>query len=107
MGQPPPFKPGDLASGKVKLDMSQFHDGMHWPGTKHCRSLYGGTRQHLKNSWRYHRKDQLLDLYRRPWHKIMCRLDRHEPREHFSWNKITEEWDSVTPCWWCGKREDA
>jgi hypothetical protein len=99
--RPPSWKPGDVTSGKVKLDMSEFHDLMHWPFTRHCRSLYGGGFHHLKATWRYRRKEQLLDLYRRPWHKIMCRLDRHEPRTHYRWNKTEDRWDPVTQCWWC------
>lgn len=63
----------------MKLDFSQFHDTMHPPFTRHCRSLYpGGWRaglHHLRLAWAYHRRDQV----RGPLHTyLLCRLGRHE-----------------------------
>ena len=44
----------------MELDFSQFHPLDHWPGTRDCRSLYGGTRNHLKMTWDYRRKPELM-----------------------------------------------
>lgn len=57
------------------LDFSQYHGLDHWPGTRHCRSLPGGTRNHLRMTWDYRRRDQLL----RPLHTaVLCRIGRHD-----------------------------
>jgi hypothetical protein len=43
----------------MEFDFSQFHPLDHWPGTRDCRSFYGGTRNHLKMTWSYRRKPEL------------------------------------------------
>lgn len=58
----------------MKLDFSQFHPLDHWPGTKRCRSFYGGTRKHLSMTWEYRRRDQVLHpLYS----VLLCPLGIH------------------------------
>lgn len=63
----------------MKIDFSIFHDLMHMPFSKYCRSLHpGGWRagiHHLKMDWQLRRYDQL----RSPWRKlVLCKVGRHE-----------------------------
>ncbi len=58
----------------MKLDFSQFHPLDHWPGSAYCRSLPGGTRQHLHLAWVFRRREQVLA----PVYKLLlCHIGRH------------------------------
>jgi hypothetical protein len=54
----------------LQLDFSQFHPLDHFPGTRRCRSLPGGTLNHLVMDWQYRRQDQLRAL-------TLCKIGRH------------------------------
>lgn len=55
-----------------ELDFSRFHDLMHRPFTRRCRSMYGGSRHHIALWWEY---------MAWPWahRQTLCRLGLHEP----------------------------
>ncbi|MET0702462.1 MAG: hypothetical protein ABWY93_22635 [Mycobacterium sp.] len=58
----------------MKIDFSRFHPLDHRPFTARCRSLYGGTRNHLRLTWAYRRRDQVLG----PWRRIFgCAFGSH------------------------------
>ena len=43
----------------MELDFSRFHATDHWPGTRYCRSQYGGVRIHLSYWWAYRGRSYL------------------------------------------------
>lgn len=57
-----------------EIDFSGFHPLDHWPGTRQCSSLPGGTWNHLKLTWTFRRHDQLLKPFRR---MLGCPFGRH------------------------------
>lgn len=58
----------------MKIDFSEFHPLDHWPLTRRCRGLPGGTRNHLHLTWVYRRREQALH----PLYKlVLCPLGRH------------------------------
>lgn len=58
----------------MKLNFSEFHPLDHWPGTGYCRSLPGGTRNHLWMAWHFHRREQVVS----PAYKLLlCHIGRH------------------------------
>lgn len=73
----------------MELDFSKFHStGDHWPGSAHCRTLYGGWRRHLSLAWQFHRRDQVLRPFcrvllcpigRRRWQVWYARQSRDSP----------------------------
>lgn len=54
----------------MQLDFSQFHPLDHFPGTRRCRSLPGGTRNHLALDWQYRRMHALRAV-------TLCKVGRH------------------------------
>lgn len=58
----------------MELDFSGFHDLLHRPFTRECRSQPGGWRRHLRLEWEYRRRDQVVGIIRRP----LCWVGRHE-----------------------------
>lgn len=59
----------------MELDFSEFHPLDHWPGGAYCRSLPGGTRNHLALTWRFRRKQQLIQ----PFHRVFrCWWGKHQ-----------------------------
>lgn len=77
----------------MKLDYSQFHPLDHWPGTGRCRSLPGGTRNHLQLAWDYQRREQAL----RPiYWLLLCRIGRHADRVWYQYRPDGTQ--RIMPC---------
>jgi hypothetical protein len=87
--------PPDFSS--AKLDFSEFHPLDHWPFTAYCRSRPGGTRRHLKYTWEFRRRDQLLA----PWHWLRCRTGRHQFVEGWHRADVDSPWERHVECAWC------
>lgn len=75
----------------MDIEMSRFHDLMHWPFTRECRSRHGGSRRHIKLYWEYRLRSELRrnTLCRIHWHRRVRMTDHHSGR-------------TVRPCWYCG-----
>ena len=58
-----------------RYDFSIWHPLDHWPGTRRCRSFYGGWRRHLVIAWQFHRRDQVVGLFTK---QTTCRLGYHK-----------------------------
>jgi hypothetical protein len=77
----------------MRLDFSQFHPLDHRPAGSRCRSLPGGTRNHLRLAWQFHRREQALaPLYR----LILCPLGRHAEQVWYRDNEDGTQ--TVMPC---------
>lgn len=59
----------------MRLDFSQFHPLDHWPGTRRCRQLYGGWRNHLHLTWAFRRREQVAYPFVRVFR---CPFGRHK-----------------------------
>lgn len=81
----------------MEIDFSEFHPLDHWPGTRYCRSLPGGTKRHLNYAWHERRKDQIL----KPWYRIFhCTFGDHKFLIWYHRNK--EDKIVITPmCKYC------
>lgn len=75
----------------MQLDFSQFHPLDHWPGSAYCRSLPGGTRNHLKMTWSYRRRPMLAS-----W--TLCRIGRHRIITARRRDSVADEWVSFQTC---------
>lgn len=75
------------------LDFSEFHPLDHWPGSARCHEFFGGWRHHLRITWAFRRKPQLLAATR-------CRLGWHRPTTAFR-PSARVMWRS---CHDCGRR---
>lgn len=65
----------------IKLDFSEFHPIDHWPGSRYCRSLPGGTRRHLACAWDIKWRERVqAPLY---W-TLLCRIGRHKVQVWYS-----------------------
>jgi hypothetical protein len=77
-----------------ELDFSRFHPLDHRPGGARCRSLYGGTRNHLVMAWQFKWSARLREL-------TLCRLGWHERCTATSYNSDGTE-RKRQACWSCG-----
>jgi hypothetical protein len=68
----------------MQLDFSQFHALDHFPGTRYCRTLPGGWRNHIVLDWNFRRK---ADLMR--W--TSCKVGQH------CWNQGYQRAEDETP----------
>jgi hypothetical protein len=84
-----------------KLDFSEFHPLDHWPGSAYCRSLPGGTRNHLDMAWHYKWRGILAA-------ETLCRIGRHEMTTVWRRDRAlidpTGEWTSWRACRHCAHR---
>lgn len=94
----------------MQLDFSQFHPLDHFPGSWYCRSLPGGTRNHLVMDWQYRRKNQLRahTLCKFGWHtwqEVWARRD--DDAEQVAEDRMWRPWKHRAPdfeaCGACGK----
>jgi hypothetical protein len=81
-----------------ELDFSEFHPLDHWPAGQRCRSLPGGTRNHLDLAWTYRWSPRLRAATK-------CRIGRHHWVQ--AWQRTESGSETFTACSDCGKRRDA
>jgi hypothetical protein len=78
-----------------ELDFSEFHPLDHTPGSRYCRELPGGTRNHLSLAWQFKWSMNLAAATR-------CRIGRHHKSEWWDRHRDKPEFR----CWDCGKKLD-
>lgn len=86
-------EPPDGPPSFNELDFSEYHPLDHYPATRYCRLLPGGTRRHLEYMWDF--------KWRRDLHRaFVCPWGRHKYTKHWSRNRSgeTREWRACTYC---------